>query len=132
MNKDKKVQKDQTKETTPKKKPEMNIPTIIEISDNLMFKRKNKATNEGNNIKKIKIYIYMLIILKYIKNAFKHIFLILFILLNIPIIIGIFILGTFLGFLNKGLNFLIKFISDNIMYNYGFYLKKIYDFLNKE
>ena len=133
MNKDKKVQKDQTKETTPKKKPEINIPAIIEISDNLMFKRKNKVTDKGNiNIKKIKIYIYMHIILKYIKNAFKHIFLILFILLNIPIIMGIFILGTFLGLLNKGLNFLIKFISDNVMYNYGFYLKKIYDFLNKE
>ena len=128
MNKDKEVQKDQSKKLLKKRKPEINIPPIIEISDNLMFKRKNKATNEGNNIKKIKIYIYMFIILKYIKNAFKRIFLILFILLNIPIIMGIFILGTFLEFLNRGLNFLIKFIFNNIMYNYGFYLKKIYDF----
>lgn len=128
MNKDKKVQKDQSKKLLKKRKPEINIPSIIEISDNLMFKRKNKATNEGNNIKKIKIYIYMLIILKYIKNAFKRIFLILFILLNIPIIIGIFILGTFLEFLNRGLNFLIKFISNNIAYNYRLYLKKVYNF----
>lgn len=133
MDKDKKVQKDQSKKLLKKRKPEINIPSIIEISDNLMFKRKNKAANEGNNIKKIKIYIYMLIILKYIKNAFKRIFLILFILLNIPIIIGIFILGTFLEFLNRGLNFLIKFISNNIVYNYyRLYLKKVYNFLNEE
>ena len=132
MNKDKKVQKDQFKKTIKKRKSEINVPPIIEISDNLMFKRKNKATNEGNNIKKIKIYIYMFIILQYIKNAFKRIFLILFVFLNIPIITGIFILGTFLELLNKGLNFLIKFMSDNIVYNYGFLFKKIYNFLNKE
>lgn len=121
MDKNKKVQK-----TTKKRKPETNIPTIIEINDNLMFRKKSKA---GNNIKKNKIYIYMLIILKYIKNVFKSIFLISFILLNIPIIAGIFILGTFLKFLNKGLNFVTQFTSNKIIYNYGLYLKKIYDFL---
>ena len=129
MNKDKKVQKDQAKKTIKKKKPEINIPAIIEINDNLMFKRKNKVRDKGNNIKKIKIYIYAYIVLKYIKNVFKSVFLISFILLNIPIIAGIFILGTVLKFLNKGLNFVTQFTSNKIIYNYGLYLKKIYDFL---